>query len=135
MAFGDGIETNVGSRLLRLTAAATINMGQVCYIDVSGQADLADADSPGGFEHRARYIAAENITAGSQGSFYRPGDIIKNISTGMDPTNPVFLSATAGGITQDVSAFTGGQWVIFLGYPINSTDLDFVEPEVRAQKR
>lgn len=82
-----------------LTAGETLAFGEAGYIKSDGKVWKADADGTAPSE-RAWVIALEAITADTAGSFALPGSFVRDDTWAWTVGNPVYLSATAGALTQ-----------------------------------
>ena len=65
---GGDLDLNSNAITIELTAASTVALGDVCYIDSSGEAELIDADAASTCDGQL-VMAAESISATSSGTF------------------------------------------------------------------
>ncbi len=85
--------------IILLTAGEALVFGQPCYIKSDGKAWKADADGTAPAE-RGVFIAIATIAAGAAGLFAMPNTILRDDSWAWTVGNPIYLSATAGALTQ-----------------------------------
>jgi hypothetical protein len=107
------------------TTGSTIPAGKFVYEATSGEIALADADSAGIKDGTLFGITAASIADTASGLVYvRAGKKVSGF-TGLTKDEPVFLSKTAGGYTQDVSAFTTGDHLVIFGKAVSATEIIF----------
>ena len=123
---GDGISVSGAGVAANYNAAMTndngsaITAGQIVYESAAGHVNLASASVSNLYNLPIYVVTAASIGAGSAGNVaVRPGCVVTGL-TGLTP-GPVFVSGTAGAVTQNVSGFTTGQCAYQVGYSINAT--------------
>lgn len=77
-----------------------------------------------GLQTKLLLVKDASIANTATGSFWEEGAIVTGF-TALDPTKPIYLSHTAGGIVQDLSAHVAGDAVISLGAVLSATDIQF----------
>ena len=87
--------TGFGADTLTLTAGETLAAGDLIYVDATGQAFKADADSS---SKAAIGFVLAGITSGGTGTVYFGSGMVTGL-TGLTAGSLYFLSSTAGGIT------------------------------------
>ena len=108
-----------------LTAAESLAIGNVCYINGSSKMAKGDADaaSTGG----VMCIALATIAADAAGLFGLPGGYLRDDSAyAFTPGATIYLDTTAGGITATAPA-SAGDVVHVLGYA-HEADIVFFNP-------
>ena len=90
---------NASGNKATLTAGESLVFGDVCYIKSDGKAWKADADGAAPSE-RGLLIALATISADEAGVFALPGSFIRDDTWAWTVGNPIYLSATAGALTQ-----------------------------------
>lgn len=99
---------------------------KVVYLSAAGQAKLAQADSGSIGKGSAFYLVKDaSIADQAAGNYWKPekGQEIAGFGTGLTIGSPIYLAKTAGGYTQDISAYTTGDKVVSLGKVISATDI------------
>lgn len=109
-----GTDHTVSGITVTLTAAAAVTIGQVCYIDSSGQAALADGDAIATMP--VRVMATGSIGAGSSGQFLILG-YMRDDSNTYTVGGTIYASGTAGAVTQTAPSGTAAV-VQSLGYAV-----------------
>jgi hypothetical protein len=105
--------------------AGSITVGQVVYIKSNGNVDLAQATISTLDENELLIVKDASIATTASGSFYAAGSIVPGF-TGLTPGKTVYVSrATAGAVTQDLSAFVAGEQVYAIGRAISATEVTF----------
>lgn len=102
-----------------VVAGATILAGQLCGLNSSGQAVLADADAATPIE--AAGFAVTDIASGATGALARFG-VLEDASWAWTPPGKVYLSGTAGGYTE-TKVSTAGNIVQAVGRSQSATKL------------
>lgn len=98
----------------------------VVYLSAAGQTKLAKADLAAVTKSAALYVVKDaSIADTASGAYWKPykGQEIAGFGTGLVVGSPIYLSKTAGGYTQDISAYTTGDKVVSLGKVISATDI------------
>ncbi len=90
---------NASGNKATLTAGENLVFGDVCYIKSDGKAWKADADGTAPAE-RGLLIALATISADAEGVFALPSTFIRDDTWAWTVGNPIYLSATAGALTQ-----------------------------------
>jgi hypothetical protein len=115
--------TGFGADALTLTAGENLSAGDLVYINASGEALKADADSAA---KAAVGFTLTSITAAASGTIYFGSGLITGL-TSLTAGTQYFLSQTAGGITS--TAPTGTNVIQqAVGYATSATTLYF-EPQ------
>jgi len=102
------------------TAAATLAAGDLCYLDASGEMDLADADAETTADTLLA-VATEAVTISTTGTFLLMG---KYTTTGLTTGSVYYVSTTGGDWTLTKPSATG-DIVRIVGYALSTTDLYF----------
>jgi hypothetical protein len=90
---------NASGNKATLTAGESLVFGDVCYIKSDGKAWKADVDGAAPAE-RGLLIALATILADAPGVFSLPGSFIRDDTWAWTVGNPIYLSDTAGALTQ-----------------------------------
>jgi hypothetical protein len=90
---------NASGNKATLTAGENLVFGEACYIKSDGKAWKADADGTAPAE-RGLLIALATISADAEGVFALPSTFIRDDTWAWTVGNPIYLSATAGALTQ-----------------------------------
>ncbi len=101
-------------------AASTLSGGDLCYLDGSGEMDLADADAETTADTLLA-VATEGINAASSGAFLLLG---KHVTTGLTTGSVYYVSTTAGDWTS-TNPSVSGDIVRIVGYALSTTTLLF----------
>lgn len=101
-------------------AASTLSAGDLCYLDASGEMDLADADAETTADTLLA-VATEAITIATSGTFLLMG---KYTTTGLTTGSVYYVSTTAGDWTLTKPSVIG-DIVRIVGYALSTTDLYF----------
>jgi hypothetical protein len=122
----DSTMLDVADEDYTMTAGEDISAGDlVCVIDDSG-AKVVKADATNGTARRAMGYAKEAITNGNTGTCRLGNGVNTNVS-GLTIGARQYLSKTAGAITEDVSAFSGGDIIQPVGYAKSATELIYID--------
>jgi hypothetical protein len=97
-------DTKVGLTLTGLNAGATIAQWEAVYIDSSSTYQLADANGSGTYPARGLAVAAYVST--DPAVILREG-IVRNDAWNWTPGGTIYLSTTAGGLTQTAPSASG----------------------------
>jgi hypothetical protein len=107
------------------TGTTGFTIGQVAYIDSTGDAVPADADASTTMPVVA--MATGTISGSSSGSFLLKG-FVRDDTWAWNPGGLIYASTTAGGLTQTAPSGTGDQ-VQIVGWAI-SADVMFFDPQL-----
>jgi len=110
--------TTIGTTISGYNAGATITQFQAVYMGSGGTWLLADADGTG--TRQARGLAAAAGTSGNPLDVLDNG-IARNDAWTWTPGGDIYLSTTAGGLTQ--TAPTSGADVRRIGYALSATEI------------
>jgi hypothetical protein len=108
------------------TNGATVLTGGEALTFVAGVTVLADADD---VTLPVMGFASAGAAAAAAVEVITPGHVVSGLS-GMTPNARQYLSLTAGGITEDVSAYVAGNGVQYLGRAISATELMFQPADI-----
>ena len=103
--------------------AGSVTAGQVVYETSADHFDLASCGVTGLYGKNVFVVAATIATTASGKVFVRDGALIGGFS-GLT-LGPVYVSATAGALTQSTSAFTAGQCAYQVGIAVSATQIVF----------
>lgn len=121
-----------GSLVRPFVAAAEVEMGEAVYINTSGQVDLGDANTAATALARGIVVGANGVLPSSAGVFPAGTTVSVHLFgpiagwSGMDENGTVFLSETAGDVTQTAPS-GAGTWSREMGYAFTA-DLWMVNP-------
>ncbi len=105
------------------TADVAVSIGDIVYMSGAGTVDLAQADAPA--THLAVGVVTVAAILGGTCEFQTQG-IVGGFS-GLVPNSVYYLSAvTVGGMVSPTDSLTAGQYVVFLGKAISTTELLFL---------
>jgi len=116
MPTGVDAEVVVAASGENLTAGHFVNLYNDGGVTKARRADATDNAKP------AHGFVKANVTAPANATVFILGVVNANRS-GLTVGNRYFLNTTAGGVTDDVSAFASGAIVQELGYAISATEL------------
>jgi hypothetical protein len=122
MFFGESLEvTDSTSMIVELIAGETISIGELLYTDTDFKLYLADNDVDS--SARVQYIAYSDADADDPILVVIPSSFIKNTSWNFN-IGYVYLSGTAGGLTQTVDT-DAGDWVTEIGWASSDSTMFF----------
>lgn len=104
--------------------AGTVSVGQVVYIKTNGHIDLASNVVASNLVDIGIVKDATIAAAGTGNVWTQEGIKISGFS-GLTPGAPVYVSNTAGALTQSTSGFTAGQFVYQVGYALTASVIRF----------
>jgi len=112
--------------------AGTISAGQVAYLKANGHVDLASKTTTTLSDFELLIVQDATIATTATGKLYvRRGGIAAGF-TSLTIGKLVFVGATAGTVTQDVSAYTSGDFVYSLGRAVSATEVSY-DPQFEYQ--
>lgn len=114
-------DLNVSGETISLTAGENVVFGDICYIKSDGKMWKADANASGKFP--AQFMAASIIAADATGIFFVKG-IARNDAWTLTLGGALYLSTTAGGITQTAPSSTN-DCIQVLGFALSATNILF----------
>jgi hypothetical protein len=104
--------------------AGTVSAGQIVYIKANGHIDLAtNVVTSNAF--RVGIVKDATIATTAAGNIWVQEGIKVLGFTGLTPGAPVYVSNTAGALTQTTSGFSAGQFLYQVGYAISATTIVF----------
>lgn len=117
----------IGADTKTIKAAENLSAGNLVNIYLDGSPAVAvvrKADAGNGYE--AHGFVLSSASAGANATVYFEGTItgLTSLSIG----DRYYLSDTAGEVTDDVSAFSGGDYVQYIGVAVSDTEISF-EPD------
>jgi hypothetical protein len=122
----DSTMLDIGDEDYTMTAGEAISAGDlICVIDDSG-AKVVKADATNGTARRAMGYAKEAISSSATGTVRLGNGVITGLS-GLSIGTRYYLSKTAGGLTNDVSTFSGGDLIQPVGYAKSATELIYID--------
>ena len=115
------------SKSLQNDNASPITIRQAVIIEADGNVDLASKANASN-DVSVGIVEDASISAAASGNIYvRRGAIIPGFS-GLTPGDKVYVGATAGSITQDISAYAAGEFAHRIGRALSATEIEF-DPE------
>lgn len=107
--------------------AGSITVGQIVYIKTNGHVDLASNAATNNL-FQLGIVRDTSIATTASGNIYTQEGIKLGGFSSLTPGAPVYVSGTAGAVTQTTSGFTAGQFLYQVGYALTATTIRF-EPE------
>jgi hypothetical protein len=107
--------------------AGTISAGQIVYIKTNGHVDLASNTNASNLFQIGIVKDATIATTASGKITVGEGVQVGGFSS-LTPGAPVYVSNTAGAVTQSTAGFTAGQFLYQVGYALTATTIVF-EPQ------
>jgi hypothetical protein len=129
---GDGIQLVSDQVAVKYTEAfvndnaGAITVGQVVYVKANGAVDLAQATLPNLDQHMIGVVGEASIATTASGEIYtRKGAIIGGFS-GLTPGRKQYVSrSSAGGLTEVLTGFQGGDMVYSVGRAISASQIEY----------
>jgi len=138
----DTLDASVTSTLattLNVTADAALVIGNAVYISAAGHVDLANA-AAAGTAHCIGLVKDASVASAATGDVVINGeltattgqwDAVAGTTGGLTAGTDYYLSkATAGKLVTDVSAYTTGDFVVYVGHAISTTKMK-VNPQAQ----
>ena len=105
--------------------AGSITAGQVAYLKANGNADLASKATANLPDFELLIVQDASIATTASGKLYVRRGAIAPGFTGLTIGKLVFVGATAGSTTQDVTAYVSGDHVYSLGRAVSATEVSY----------
>jgi len=113
----------IGADTKAIIASEDLAAGDFVNIyDNAGTPNVRKADATTSGKEAVGFVLAA-VTAGNTATVYFEGT--NNQVTGLTIGGRCYLSTTAGGVIQDVSAYTAGNVVQYLGVAVSATEIAF----------
>lgn len=120
---GSGVRLNAYENYIN-DNAGSINAAQIVYIKTNGNVDLA-SNTVASNAFQLGVVKAGPIASTNAGSIWTQEGVKIGGFSSLTVGAPVYVSNTAGGVTQTTSGFTAGQFLYQVGYAISATTIRF----------
>jgi len=118
------LPSGIGATTTAATASETLSAGNIVNIwDDTGTTKVRKADATAEGKEATGFVRA-GFSSSATATIYLPGDVITGLSS-LTPGARYYLNTTAGGITNDVSAFASGNVSQCVGIALTTSTLAF----------
>jgi hypothetical protein len=112
-------DTYQGTTINGRNAGATIAQWEAVYLDASGTWQLADANGTGTYPARGLAVAAYSST---NPAVVIDNGVVRNDAWAWTIGGPIYLSTTAGGLTQTAPSASGDK-IQLMGYALTADSM------------